>query len=57
MSWIFRQQHGGAPPVGRIRCGLADSGWLRWVDAWQWVRAAKDMQPHLSLNSGDDDDL
>jgi hypothetical protein len=28
----LRQQHGGAPPVGRIRCGVADSGWIRRVD-------------------------
>jgi hypothetical protein len=35
---------------------LIQGGYAGWI-AWQWVRAGKELQPDLSLNSGDDDDL
>ena len=45
-----------ARPQIQLAVWLVQGGYAGWI-AWQWVRAGKDLQADLSLNTGEDEEF
>jgi hypothetical protein len=57
LSWIFGSSMEAHHLLAAyVAVWLIQGGYAGWI-ALQWVRAGKELQPDLSLNSGDGDDL
>jgi hypothetical protein len=57
LSWIFGSSMEAHHLLAAyVAVWLIQGGYAGWI-AWQWVRAGKELQADLSLNSDADEDL
>ena len=57
LSWLFgssMEAHLLLAAYGAV--WLIQGGYAGWI-AWQWMRAGKELQPNLSLNTEADEDM
>ena len=57
LSWLFGSSMAAHHLLAAyVAVWLIQGGYAGWI-AWQWMRAGKELQPNLSLNTEADEDM
>jgi hypothetical protein len=57
LSWLFGSSMEAHHLLAAyVAVWLIQGGYAGWI-AWQWMRAGKELQPNLSLNTEADEDM